>query len=49
MKKDRNCGGASYPIYPTYPGVMPQGTMGMPIPGMMPMNPYPTQTVTQTY
>lgn len=48
MKKDRNCGGASYTIYPTYPGVMPQGMMGMPIPGMMPMNPYPTQTVTQT-
>ena len=48
MKKDRNCGGASYPIYPAYPGVMPQGMMGMPMPGMMPMSPYPTQTVTST-
>lgn len=47
MKKDRNCG-ASYPIYPTYPGVMPQGMMGMPMPGVMPINPYQTQTVTQT-
>lgn len=33
MKKDRNCGGASYPIYPPYP---PMGMM----PNMMPM-PYP--------
>lgn len=44
MKKDRNCG-ATYPIYP---GMMPQGMVGMPIPGMMPMNPYQPQTFTQT-
>lgn len=40
MKKDRNCGGATpYPVYPTYPSVMPmmnQG-MGMMQPGMNPM------------
>lgn len=34
MKKDRNCGGNNYPIYPTYPGMMMPGMMGpsMPIP-----------------
>ena len=29
MKKERNCGGAPYPIYPMYPGMM--GQFGMPI------------------
>ena len=37
MKKDRNCGGSPYPIYPPYPGMnmlpgiptMPNPTMGM--------------------
>lgn len=34
MKKDRNCGGNSYPVYPTYPGMMAPGMMApnMPIP-----------------
>ena len=34
MKKDRNCGMPSYPVYPNYPGMMP-----MQQPGMMPMGP----------
>ena len=38
MKKERNCGcggnGAPYPVYPTYPGMMPMN-QGM---GMYPMN-----------
>ena len=42
MKKDRNCGcgGNSnpYPVYPTYPGVMPIMNQGMPIiPNINPM------------
>ena len=47
MKKDRNCGGNNYPIYPTYPGMMMPGMVppSMPIPmpptygysGSMPM------------
>ena len=36
MKKDRNCGETSYPVYPAYPGMIGPGMMG---PGM-PM--YPT-------
>ena len=36
MKKDRNCGGNNYPVYPTYPGMMMPGMIGpsmpMPIP-----------------
>ena len=40
MKKERNCGcggnQAPYPVYPTYPGVMPINQMGM-NQGMYPM------------
>lgn len=44
MKKDRNCGcggnQAPYPVYPTYPGMMPMNQgMGMPMmnQGVMPI------------
>lgn len=36
MKKDRNCGGTSYPVYPTYPGMMMPGMMGPSMPMPMP-------------
>ena len=39
MKKERNCGcggNNQYPVYPTYPGVMPINQMGM-NQGMYPM------------
>lgn len=35
MKKDRNCG-TPYPVYPTYPGMMPNMMPGVPMmPNMM--------------
>lgn len=38
MKKDRNCGcEGNYPVYPTYPGMIPQCMMGMPMNQMQPM------------
>lgn len=36
MKKDRNYNMGSYPVYPSYPGMMPVAPQGAP---MMPMNP----------
>lgn len=36
MKKDRNCSGTPYPIYPTYPGMMGPGMMGPSMPVPMP-------------
>ena len=40
MKKDRNCGcEGNYPVYPAYPGMMPQGMMSMPMNQMQPMMP----------
>lgn len=38
MKKDRNCGGSMpYPMYPSYPGMIPMNQGVMPI-GNMPIN-----------
>lgn len=42
MKKDRNCGMTGYPMYPNYPGMMPNQGMGpmmMPNQAMNPMMP----------
>ena len=46
MKKDRNCPGSSYPIYPNFGGYMPQ----MPIPmTMMPMGQMYNNQTTPNY
>ena len=44
LKKERNCGATPYPVYPTYPGMMPIANQGVGF--MQPMSPMINQGMT---